>query len=88
MSEFTAGSGNVYADLGHPDPAAALAKAEECSRLGDALAAAGLSEAAAAATLGLPASRLARLLRGDFGALTAAAIAAIADRAEALSRTA
>ena len=42
---FQTGSGNVFADLGHPDPELSLAKAELCSRLCDLVEAQKLNDA-------------------------------------------
>ncbi len=45
------GSGNVFADLGHPRPAEALAKAELARKIGAIIERRGLTQAAAAEIL-------------------------------------
>lgn len=65
------GSGNVYADLACPDPQAMLIKARLVSRIAGILGARALTQTAAAALLGIPETRLADLLNGRFGGLSA-----------------
>ena len=48
---YVVGSGNVFADLGHPRPAEALAKAELARKIGTIIERRGLTQAAAAALL-------------------------------------
>ena len=57
-------SGNVFADLDLPDPDVLLAKAALVSRIGDVIAERGLTEARAAALVGLDRPALSALLRG------------------------
>ena len=64
---FLTGSGNVFADLGHPQPELALAKAELCSRLCDLVEAQQLTDGQAAKRLGMEPRALRDLLRGGFG---------------------
>jgi len=63
---FRTGSDNVFADLGHPEPELALAKAELCSRLCDLVASRKLTDAAAGELLGLNSHAVHSLLRGGF----------------------
>ena len=60
------GSDNVFADLGLPDAAAHLAKAELVSRIDDILRERGISPAEAVRLLGLSGPNVSRLLRGEF----------------------
>ncbi len=55
---------NVFADLGLPDPELRLAKADIIVRISAGLAVEGLTDAAAAARLGLTEPKLRSLLRG------------------------
>lgn len=59
-------SGNVFADLGHPDAAAHLLKAELVSRIDAIVRQRRLTQVEAAKTLGLSQPDVSRLLRGDF----------------------
>src|SRR4051812_38220805 len=59
------GSGNVFADLDLPDPEGLLAKAELVQKIGHLLKKQKLTEAKAAAFLGVPRPELAGLLRGE-----------------------
>lgn len=58
------GSGNVFADLGLRDPEERLTKAELASRIDTAIREAGLTQAAAAALLGIDQPKVSRLMRG------------------------
>jgi predicted XRE-type DNA-binding protein len=58
------GSGNVFADLGHPRPAEALAKAELARKLGAAIERQGLTQAAAAQILEVDQPKVSALIRG------------------------
>ncbi len=58
------GSGNVFADLGLPNPELALAKAELVRQLRAAIAERKLTQAKAAAVLGLDQPKVSALLRG------------------------
>lgn len=60
------GSGNVYADLGRPDAEAQLLKAELVSRIDAIVRERRLTQAQAAAALGLSQPDVSRLLRGQF----------------------
>ena len=60
------GSGNVFADLGLPDPDCHLVKADLVSRIDDIVRKRGITGAEAARLLGLSQPDVSRLLRGDF----------------------
>ena len=60
------GSGNVFADLGHPEADAHLLKAELVSRIDAIVRRRGITQTEAGRLLGLSQPDLARLLRGDF----------------------
>ena len=58
------GSGNVFADLGHPRPAAALAKAELARTIAAIIDHRGLTQAAAAQMLEVDQPKVSALIRG------------------------
>src|SRR3954452_24427704 len=58
------GSGNVFADLGLPQPELALAKAELVRRIHNLIAAKKLTQAKAAELLGLDQPKVSALIRG------------------------
>ena len=58
------GSGNVFADIGLPNPEEALAKAEIARRVNRILENRGLNQAEAGAALGIPQPRVSDLARG------------------------
>jgi predicted XRE-type DNA-binding protein len=58
------GSGNVFADIGMPNPEEALAKAEIARRINLALGALGVSQTKAGILFGLPQSRVSDLVKG------------------------
>ena len=60
------GSGNVFADLGHPDPETHRLKAELVTRIDDIIRRRGLKQVEAAKLLGLSQPDVSRLLRGNF----------------------
>ncbi len=62
--EFTLGSGNVFADLGLPNPEERLLKAELAVHIGDLVKAQGLTQSQVAARTGLPQSNISNILRG------------------------
>lgn len=64
------GSGNVFADVGIPNPELALAKARLVQRIRKLIATRKLTEALAAETLGLRLDQLASLQRGEVGSMT------------------
>ena len=59
------GSGNVFADLGLPDAEERLAKAELALRIAAAIGARRLTQARAAALLGIDQPKVSRRLRGQ-----------------------
>jgi predicted XRE-type DNA-binding protein len=58
------GSDNIFADLGLPNPAEHLAKAELASRIAQVLRQRRLTQAATAELLGIDQPKVSRLLRG------------------------
>ena len=60
------GSGNVFADLGLPDPDGHLLKAGLVGRIDDIVRERGITGREAARLLGLSRRDVSRLLRGDF----------------------
>ncbi len=60
---YVVGSGNVFADVGHPRPAEALAKAELARKSGAIIESRGLTQAAAAAVLEVQ-PKVSALIRG------------------------
>jgi len=61
---YVVGSGNVFADVGHPRPAEALAKAELARKIGAIIENRGLTQAAAAAVLEVDQPKVSALIRG------------------------
>ncbi len=59
------GSGNVFADLGLPDPDERLTKAELAMRIAAAIRSRRLTQARAAALFGIDQPKISRLLRGQ-----------------------
>jgi predicted XRE-type DNA-binding protein len=62
--EFTIGSGNVFADLGFPEPEVALLKARLAREVSAAIREKHLTQAAAAQLLGLDQPKVSALVRG------------------------
>ena len=60
------GSGNVFADLDHPDAEAHLLKAELVTRIDAIVRQRGFTQVEAATILGLSQPDVSRLLRGNF----------------------
>lgn len=60
------GSGNVFADLGHPDAETHLLKAKLVTRIDEIIRQRGLKQVEAAKLLGLSQPDVSRLLRGSF----------------------
>ena len=63
--EHELSSGNVYADIGFPEPVEAQAKAELARKLGSIIKHRQLSQTAAAKLLGIDQPKISRLLRGQ-----------------------
>jgi predicted XRE-type DNA-binding protein len=61
------GSGNVFADIGLPNPEEALAKAEIARQVNRALAGRGLNQVQAGAVLKIAQPRVSDLARGRLG---------------------
>jgi predicted XRE-type DNA-binding protein len=57
-------TGNVFADLGLPDPKTELAKANVVIKIDEAIEKRRLAHARAARAMGMPLQELSRLLRG------------------------
>ncbi len=68
--EYERSSGNVFADLGHPDADAALAKAELTLRVKAAIQGRGWTREQAATALSLDQERFAALTRGRLSGFT------------------
>lgn len=62
--DFTPSSGNVFADLGLPDPDLLLAKAEFAIALTSIIRERGLTQTAAVRELGVHQSRISAIMRG------------------------
>ncbi len=62
---FEEGSDNVFADLGLPDAAERLTKADLAMRIAEAIRAKRLTQAKTAALLGIDQPKVSRLLRGQ-----------------------
>lgn len=60
----TIGSGNVFANLGFPDPETELAKANVVIEIDEAIEKCGLANAEVARTMDMPLQELTKLLRG------------------------
>jgi predicted XRE-type DNA-binding protein len=60
----TIGSGNVFADLGFPDPETELTKANVVIEIDEVIVRRGLAHAGAAWIMGMPLQALTELLRG------------------------
>jgi len=63
-SYYTVGSGNVFADLGVPNPDEALAKAELAHKITVLIRERGLTQAQAAKLLGIDQPKVSALIRG------------------------
>lgn len=63
-TEITIGSGNIFADLGIPDPEEHLAKAQLTSQICSLVRDAGLTQAEAAKKLGISQPNVSLLMRG------------------------
>lgn len=59
------GSGNVFADLGHPDAELKLAKADLAIEIGKAIAGRNLTATAAATVLGTDQPKVSKILNGQ-----------------------
>ena len=66
IEKIERGSGNVFADLGHPDAESHLLKAQLVTRIERIIRQRKLKQVEAAALLGLSQNDVSRLLRGTF----------------------
>jgi predicted XRE-type DNA-binding protein len=66
MPRHVVGSSNVYADLGYPDAADMLVKAQLVAEIGEILAERGSTQTEAAGIFGISQPKLSRILRGQF----------------------
>ncbi len=69
-TQFIPGSGNVFADLGLPDPEAALARAQLAQAIAETIERRGLSEGEAAQIMDVDPSDVSAILRGRLGSFT------------------
>jgi predicted XRE-type DNA-binding protein len=67
-SDWTIGSGNVFADLGLPNPDEDLLKSTLVGKISDVIDARGLTQAQAGEIMGLAQPKVSELLNGRFGA--------------------
>lgn len=66
MTEIERGSGNVYKDIGVPNPDEMLVKAQLAAEIGSILKARQLTQLQAAEILGMPQPKVSGMLRGRF----------------------
>jgi predicted XRE-type DNA-binding protein len=66
MPQHEVGSGNVYKDLGYPNPDEMLVKAQLASKISEIIGERGYTQSEAATRLGLPQPKLSKLVRGQF----------------------
>jgi predicted XRE-type DNA-binding protein len=69
--EVEESSGNVFADIGLPNPEERLAKADLAIRIAEAIRARRLTQARAARMLGIDQPKISRLLRGQLSGFSA-----------------
>ena len=72
MVEIEEGSGNVYADLGMVDADEMLVKAQLATKIGEIIKSRKWSQQQAAEVLGIPQSKLSKMLRGQFRGISEA----------------
>lgn len=65
-STTTVSSGNIYADLGYPNPEEYLAKAELAQLITDAIAEKKLTQKDAAKLMGIDQPKVSAIIRGNF----------------------
>ena len=66
MTSITRGSGNVFADIGLPDPETHLVKAELVRWIGKLIEAEGLTQGDAAERIGMSQPDVSKMLKGQF----------------------
>lgn len=72
MIEIEEGTGNVYADLGIPDADEMIIKAQLATKIGEIIKGRKWSQLQAAEVLGIPQSKLSKMLRGQFRGISEA----------------
>ena len=72
MIEIEEGSGNVYADLGFDDAEEMMVKAQLATKIGEIIKGRKWSQQRAADVLGIPQSKLSKMLRGQFRGISEA----------------
>jgi predicted XRE-type DNA-binding protein len=65
--EITAGSGNVFADLGFADPDMEMVRAELALQIGRIITERGWTQTQAAAALGIDQPKVSKIVRGRLG---------------------
>jgi predicted XRE-type DNA-binding protein len=68
--EYSVGSGNVFADLGLPNPEQLLAKAELTFQIAQIIEERGLTQAQAAGILGIDQPKVSALMRGKLSSVS------------------
>ena len=71
-TEVWVGSGNVYADLSYPDAEEMLVKARLATKIGALIKSRGWTQQKAAEAIGMPQSKLSKLLDGQFRGISEA----------------
>ena len=66
MTEIERGTGNVYRDIGVPNPEEMLVKAQLASEIGSILKTRQLTQIQASEILGMPQPKVSEMLRGRF----------------------
>ena len=72
MIEIEEGSGNVYSDLGFADTEEMMLKAQLATKIGEIIKDHKWSQQRAANVLGIPQSKLSKMLRGQFRGISEA----------------
>ena len=72
MIKIEEGSGNVYADLGMADADEMMIKAQLATKIGEIIKGHKWSQQQAADVLGIPQSKLSKMLRGQFRGISEA----------------
>lgn len=72
MIKIEEGSGNVYADLGFDDAEEMMVKAQLATKIGEIIKGRKWSQQRAADVLGIPQSKLSKMLRGQFRGISEA----------------
>jgi predicted XRE-type DNA-binding protein len=72
MIEIEEGTGNVYADLGMADANEMIVKAQLANKIGEIIKGRKWSQQQASEVLGIPQSKLSKMLRGQFRGISEA----------------